>query len=522
MRNILSSSLLALAFAGAPLGVWAQQPTPPRKVDVSKLKEESDVVIPAPRPEPVVPPSAAKSIAQQLNDAYVAVFERVAPTVVVIDVTKKPSADGDGTEYFPDFFYHNSPDGNGNSPDAPGSRRSNRPQSEGSGFIIQSGGYILTNNHVVAGAEKINVRLKDRRQFTARLIGVDEKTDIAVIKIDATDLPVAELANSETVRVGEIACAIGVPYNLDYSFTTGVVSAKGRNNLDLGTSDNYEDFIQTDASINPGNSGGPLVNLDGKVMGMNTLINGLNRGLGFAIPSNMLREVGDQIIAKGHVTRPYIGVIIVSLDSETAENYGAYFNGVKKGVIVKAILPDTPAFKSDLHVTDVITEVDGISVSSDRDLQKQILAKKVGANVQLTVYRRGRTMKLPVATSELPLEVSRAANTSIEPPPRADSEPPKSDGASLYGMQMQSLTREASARMGLTAASGVVIVALDDNSPAARAGIRVRDVITAVDDEPVKDVNALRDVMKKGDPLRGIACYVERPDGKTFALIKTN
>lgn len=513
MRNRLPSSLLVLALAGAPLAARAQ----------GNNAEKAPSVIPAPRPEPVVPASAAKSIAQQLNDAFVAVFERVAPAVVVIDVTKKPSSEGDGTDYFPDYFFRSTPDGSGSAPDAPGARRSSKPQSEGSGFIIQSGGYILTNNHVVDGAEKISVRLKDRRQFTARLIGLDESTDIAVIKIDAADLPVAELADSDAVRVGEIACAIGVPYNLDYSFTTGVVSAKGRNNLDLGTSDNYEDFIQTDASINPGNSGGPLVNLDGKVMGMNTLINGLNRGLGFAIPSNMLREVGDQIIAKGRVTRPYIGVKIVSLDSETAEAYGSYFSGVKKGVIVIAILPDTLAFKSDLHVTDVITEVDGIPVGSDRELQKQIRLKKVGVSVQLTVFRRGRTMKLTVATSELPSEVVRTArNNPVEPAARSESEPPKPDGSALYGMQPQTLTKDVSTRMGLTTPNGIVIVAVDDDSPAARAGIRVHDVVTEVNDEPVKDVNAFREAMKKGDPARGIACFVERPEGKTFALIKTN
>ncbi len=513
MRNRLPSSLLALLLLGAPVTAPAQ----------GNNAEKAPAVIPAPRPEPVVPPSAAKSIAQQLNDAFAAVFERVAPAVVVIDVTKKPSSEGEGTDYFPDFFFRSPSDGNGSTPDTPGTRRSSKPQSEGSGFIIQSGGYILTNNHVVAGSEKINVRLKDRRQFTARLIGVDDKTDIAVIKIDAADLPVAELADSDMVRVGEIACAIGVPYNLDYSFTTGVVSAKGRNNLDLGTVDNYEDFIQTDASINPGNSGGPLVNLDGKVMGMNTLINGLNRGLGFAIPSNMLREVGDQIIARGHVVRPYIGVIILSLDGESGEDYAAYFNGVKKGVIVKRILPDTPAFKSDLHVSDVITEVDGVSVGSDRDLQKQILTKKVGSSVQLTVFRRGRTLKLAVATGELPTGYTRTAGAApADATPRAESEPPKLDGTALYGMQMQTLTKDASTRMGLTAASGIVVVAVDDDSPAWRAGIRSRDVITAVDDEPVKDVPALREAVRKGDPGRGIACYVERPDGKTFALIKTN
>ena len=513
MRNrFVSSLLLAAALATAA------------RAQVPSVPDKAPVIIPAPRPEPVVPPSTAKTIAQQLNDAYVAVFERVAPTVVVIDVTKRPSPEGESSDYFPDFFFHNGPDGSGPTPDTPGARRSTRPQSEGSGFVIQTGGYILTNNHVVAGAEKISVRLKDSRQFTARLVGVDDKTDIAVIKIDAGDLPAAELADSESVRVGEIACAIGVPYNLDYSFTAGVVSAKGRNNLDLGTTDNYEDFIQTDASINPGNSGGPLVNLDGKVIGMNTLINGLNRGLGFAIPSNMLREVGDQIIARGHVVRPYIGVRVLSLDSEAAENYSAYFGPAKKGVLVKTIVADSPAFRSDLHQADIITEVDGNPIATDRDLQNQIRLKKVGANVQLTVQRRGRILKMSVATAELPVNGARAPGGSPAdtPPAVADAPPLKAEGAILYGMGMQSVTRDLAARLHLPVATGVLLVAVEEKSPAARADLRPHDIITEVDAEPVKDVATLREAMKKGDPTRGIACYVERPEGRTFALIKTN
>ncbi len=507
MRKGLLPCLVAAAvlLAGVPAATRAQGTGTADKVPA---------VIPAPRPEPVVPPSPAKSIAQQLNDAFVAVFERVAPTVVIIDVTKKPSSEGEGgTDYFPDFFFHSPPDGSGGTPAAPGGRRNSKPRSEGSGFIIQSGGYILTNNHVVAGAEKITVKLKDRRQFTGRLVGVDDKTDIAVVKIDATDLPVAELADSEAVRVGEIACAIGVPYNLDYSFTTGVVSAKGRNNLDLGPTDNYEDFIQTDASINPGNSGGPLVNLDGKVMGMNTLINGLNRGLGFAIPSNMLREVGDQIIAKGRVTRPYIGVRILSLNSDRAtDDYGGYFNWAKRGVIVTSILADAPAVRSDLHVSDVITEVDGTPVDSDRELQNQIRLKKIGTSVQLSVLRRGRPVKLNVVTAELPTDGPRTVSNGGDPTTKGDADLPKPEGGALYGMQV--------ARAGV--GGGVVVVTIDPDGPAARALIKPRDVIVQVDDEPVKDVAAFRDAMKKADPAKGIACYVERPEGKTFALIKTN
>ncbi len=485
--------------------------------DNARLPEKAPAVIPAPRPEPVVPPSPAKTIAQQLNDAFVNVFERVAPAVVIIDVIKKPTGESETSDYFPDFFSRQGP-GDSTAPDSSAGRRK-PPQSEGSGFVIQSSGYILTNNHVVAGAEKINVRLKDGRAFPARLAGTDEKSDIAVVKIEASDLPVAELADSESVRVGEIACAIGVPYNLDYSFTTGVVSAKGRNKLELNN-DNYEDFIQTDASINPGNSGGPLVNLDGKVIGMNTLINGLNRGLGFAIPSNMLREVGDQLIHMGRMIRPYIGVRITSIGEDTPDHYGTVFNGVKKGVIVDTILSDTPASKSDLRQADVITEVDGVAVGSDRELQKQILNKKVGATVQLTVFRKGKVIKVSVLTGELPTPV---AQTGAGGPGEAqEPESARQDSGRSYGMQLQELTKELAANLGISTNNGVLVITVAPESPAAKAGIIAKDVITAVDDKPVKDPAGFKDAAKGADTKRGVLCYVERPGGKTFFVIKAD
>ena len=509
-KRVFPRLFVGLLLLGAGVAGRAQSPAP------VKAGEKIPSVIPAPKAEPVVPPSPAKSIAQQLNDAFVSVFERVAPAVVIIDVTKRPlSSEGEGNEDLRDFFFKQGPDG-GDTPD----KRTKPPQSEGSGFIIQSGGYILTNNHVVKGAEKINVRLKDGRQFPAKLAGSDEKTDIAVVKIEAADLPVEELADSDSVRVGELACAIGVPYNLDYTFTTGVVSAKGRNRLDLaGSGDNYEDYIQTDASINPGNSGGPLVNLDGKVIGMNTLINGLNRGLGFAIPSNMLREVGDQLIHNGRVIRPYIGVRIVSVDEDTPERFGTVFNGVKKGVIVQTIMADTPAAKSDLRPEDVITEVDSVAVGTDRELQKQILGKKVGANVQLTVFRKGKTIKIAVMTGELPgdnanlgIDTARAQPGDFKAPETGQS----------FGMQLQELTKDLAANLGVTAASGVVVTSVSDDSPAARASIQVKDVITAVDDRPVKDLASFKEAVKNGDAKRGIVCYLERPGGKSFVVIKAD
>ena len=285
-----------------------------RAQELGHATEKAPSVIPPPRAEPVVPPSPAKSIATQLNDAYVSVFERVAPAVVVIDVTKKAEPRRQRQRRVPGLF----PPGAG--------RRFRRARPASPSRAVERGGPGSSSSPAASSSPTTTSSRAQRRsrstsrtarEFPARLIGTDEKTDIAVVKIDATDLPVEELADSDAVRVGEIACAIGVPYNEAFSFTAGVVSAKGRR-LNV-TPDGYEDYIQTDASINPGNSGGPLVDLDGKVIGMNTLINGLNRGLGFAIPSNMIREVGDQLIHAGHVVRPYIGVRIETLEEAVAK-----------------------------------------------------------------------------------------------------------------------------------------------------------------------------------------------------------
>src|SRR6266702_3636769 len=244
-------------------------------------------------PTPTIPASAAeagKDVVHQLNNAFAKVFEVVAPSVVIIEISKK----NDGGESSPldDLFFQGPPDEN--------SQRRNpndlRPiQSEGSGFVVRPDGYIFTNFHVVEGADKIDVKLRDGRNFQGRVVGTDEKTDIAVIKIDAKDLPVVQLGDSDGVRVGQFAFAIGAPFKLDYTFTYGVVSGKGRSKLLQTGAYSISDYLQTDASINPGNSGGPLCDIDGRVIGMNTLINGMNRGLGFAIPINMAKEIGAEL-----------------------------------------------------------------------------------------------------------------------------------------------------------------------------------------------------------------------------------
>src|SRR5213596_3900491 len=352
---------------------------------------------------PAAAAEAGKDVVHQLNNAFAKVFETVAPSVVIIEISKKNEI----TESSPleDLFFQGPPDEN-NPRRNPGALRP--VQSEGSGFIVRPDGYIFTNFHVVEGADKIEVKLRDGRNFPARVVGTDEKTDIAVVKIDAKDLPVVQLGDSDTVRVGQFAFAMGAPFRLDYTFTYGVISGKGRSRLLQTGGYSISDYLQTDASINPGNSGGPLCDIDGKVIGMNTLINGMNRGLGFAIPSNMAKEIGAELIAGHKIVRPWLGIRIETLGDDPSIR--DLLKGADKGVVVRTIEADAPAYKSDLRPFDVITHVDGAPVDTDSQLQHEILKKKIGQNVELTVWRKGQAIKIPVKTGELPSEIARASN----------------------------------------------------------------------------------------------------------------
>ena len=293
-------------------------------------------------------PQQAHDLLHALDDACVGVYEKVAPSVVIIEADKRPSEDDQDQSF--DFYFH-SPEngaGGGKQQQAQPSHPPQEPsvRSEGSGFVIRPDGYIYTNYHVVEDADRIDVKLRDRRHFPAKLVGADERTDIAVLKIDATGLPPVEMVNSDSVRVGQMCFAIGIPYNLDYSFCRGVVSAKGRSNLTATPNKPmYEDYIQTDAFINPGNSGGPLFDIDGRVMGMNTLINGVGRGLAFAIPSNMLTDIGGELIANGHVDHAWLGITVSTLDDER-DGPGHVHGPAEGGVSVDTIEADAPAYKS--------------------------------------------------------------------------------------------------------------------------------------------------------------------------------
>jgi Do/DeqQ family serine protease len=459
-------------------------------------------------PTPNVPPESAeagKDVVHQLNSAFTKVFEVVAPSVVIIEVTKKSESMDNPT--LDDLFFQNQPDDNPHR----GPRNPQPVQSEGSGFIVRGDGFIFTNHHVVEGADRIDVKLKDGREFQAKLVGTDEKTDVAVIKIEAKDLPTVQMADSDAVRVGQFAFSIGAPFRLDYTFTYGVISGKGRSKLIATGGYSISDYLQTDASINPGNSGGPLCDIDGKVVGMNTLINGLNRGLGFAIPINLANEIGQQLISGQKIVRPWLGIRIETLGDD--QSIRDLFKGIDKGVVVRTIEADAPAYKSDLRPFDVITQVDGTPVSTDTQLQHEILKKKIGQSVDLTVWRKGQTIKIPVVAGELPGEIGRASNQNVTPPQ-------KQEDTSKFGLQVQDLTKDVAARLKLDVQQGVIVTDVADNSLASAQGIEREDVITEVDGKPVTNVATFREALTKADPRKGILLYLDRKGSKTFAVLK--
>ena len=454
------------------------------------------------------PPAPAKalSLLRQIDEGFVQVFEKVAPAVVVIEATKR-SEPSESAEDLHGLFLRD-----GDAPEKePGEESENgrlwrlpqQTRSEGSGFIIQPDGFILTNFHVVAEADKLEARLKDGRIFPAKLVGADDRTDIAIIRIEANQLPVAELGDSDAVRVGQLVCAIGAPFNQDYSFTAGWVSGKSRTNL-IGPNSPailYEDYIQTDAFINPGNSGGPLFDVEGRVIGMNTLINGIGRGLAFAIPSNMLKEVSAELITNGRISRPWLGVRMESLQASIGRET---VTGIDKGVVIKTIEANAPALKSDLRPADVVTEVDGVQLATARDLQKEILKKKVGQTVQLTVWRRGQSLKLPLKTGELQPEV---AGVSLPRPAQLS----EITGQTL-GLQLDD-----------TDGSGARISGILPNSPATATELQMQDVITAINTEPITDAASARQKIKSAlskTPEKGVLLNFSREGKKNWAVIE--
>ncbi len=467
-------------------------------------------------------PSSALELARQLNQAFIEVADKVSPSVVVIKVAHKidfQSSDEDGNPLFEMIprEFRKKLEEQFEKRRQQRQRKGAEPEfdGQGSGIIIREDGYILTNRHVVDGADKIRVRFKDGKEYDAEVKGVDALSDIAVIKVNAKGLPAAKLADSDKTRVGEFAIAIGAPFDLDYSVTFGHVSAKGRSRIIpsfAGGNRMDQDFIQTDANINPGNSGGPLININSEVIGINTLIRGLHTGIGFAIPSNLAKRVSDQLIAEGKYARLWLGVGVAPVAEFIAERpeTSALFKGVTDGLVVSSIEPEGPAAKSDLKPADVITAVDGKSVKEVQDLRNEVRSKTAGQVVALDVMRNGKKTQVKVTPAQMPAEPVLARRG--EP----GNEPVKND----LGIAVKPLTRELAEEYELKQTQGLLVTAVEDDSPAGAKGIQPGDVITEVNHKAVKTTKDLRDALKSADLKKGVLVnFVSRGVSK-FEVLK--
>lgn len=365
-------------------------------------------------------------------------------------------------------------------------------QSFGSGFIISKEGYVLTNNHVVDHADKVIVKLNDRRELEAEVIGTDERTDVALLKIKADNLPVVEIGNPDKLKVGQPVLAIGSPFGFDYSATAGIVSAKSR----ALPNESYVPFIQTDVAINPGNSGGPLFNADGEVVGINSQIysrSGGYMGLAFAIPIDVAMDVVDQLKDKGKVSRGYLGVVIQDIDRDLAEAYGL---AKPAGALVAKVLPDTPAEKSGLKEGDVIIAFNGQDIGLSSELPQMIGRAKVGKKVPLTLLRDGKKMDIPFEVASLPDDEDESPEKAAEP-----------DLNSL-GVGLRNLNDQEKAQLKLE--SGVLVLRLAEDGAAADAGLRANDVIVRLNNQTIKDTQEFIKIAKKLPANKAVPIMIYR------------
>lgn len=418
--------------------------------------------------------------------SFAPVLKKVTPAVVNISVETKRQAVQNplfNDPMFRRFF---------GIPDDPGP--SERGQSVGSGVIIDAeAGHVVTNHHVIEGAETITVTMLDDRQFEAELIGSDEGTDVALLKIEAEDLTTIPFGDSEALEVGDFVLAIGNPFRLGHTVTSGIVSALGRGL----TQDRYEDFIQTDASINPGNSGGALVDLDGRLVGINTMIytsSGGNIGIGFAVPTRMVRGIVDQLIEYGEVSRGMLGVTIQDIPPDLAETFDL---SDSQGALVSEVMPNSAAEEAGIEAGDVIISVNGEQVEGSSDLRNRIGLMRVGAELKLVVIRDGRRIKIDAEVGRTVLQQLAGSDTS-----------PKLEGAMFGALS------EANADLG----EGVEVLSVQQYSRAWAAGLRPGDVVLSVNRMPVSDINEFNDLIEETDQT--IALGVQRGYRQILVLVR--
>ena len=386
-----------------------------------------------------------------------------------------------------------------------GMPREREARSLGSGFIIDRAGYIITNNHVIEDAETITVRLSDRRELTAELIGADKQSDIALLKVNASDLPFVKLGRSEKLRVGEWVMAIGSPFGFDHSVSVGVVSALGRSL----PSENYVPFIQTDVAINPGNSGGPLFNLDGEVVGVNSQIysrTGGFMGLSFAIPIDVAMDVVTQLKEQGHVTRGWLGVLIQDVTRDLAESFGLQR---PMGALVAQVMDGSPAAKAGVQAGDVILAFNGQEVNTSAELPPLVGRARVGQDAQLRVLRDGKTRNLKVRIAELPTDDSK---------PQTRSSRPSQPETDRLGLAVKALNDAQRKELGIDK-GGVLIERIEDG-PAASAGLSRGDVITRLNNRPVESERDYQRILEALPTGRSVPVLIIRGGSPRFFALR--
>ncbi len=484
-RRVKRSAILATALT-LPVAVWSASGPQP----ASALS-----------PAAAAPAALARTVGAG-QDSYAPIVDAVAPGVVTIYAeqrvtqaqTSSPFADD---PLFRQFFGDRLPQGR----QAPQERRQ---QGLGSGVIVRPDGYVLTNHHVVDGAEKITVELTDRRTFTAKVVGSDPPSDLAVLKIDSSGLPTVAMANSDEVKVGDVVLAVGNPMGVGQTVTMGIVSAKGRA-TGLGDG-SFEDFLQTDAPINRGNSGGALVSTRGELVGINSQIlssSGGSIGIGFAIPSNMANQVMQSLIADGRVRRGLLGVTVQGVTPEIAASLG--LSGAR-GALVSSVQPRGPAASAGLERGDVITSIDGHSVDTSNDLRNRIAASKPGSAVKLAVMRDGKERTLTATLNELPAAGDARGEDSASAP-----------AAGSLGLGVEPLGRDRARALGISEGEGLEVVSVAPSSPAADAGFQRGDVIEQVNGKAARGVDELRDAAASA--TRPLLLLVRRGEQSVYLTI---
>jgi serine protease Do len=458
-----------------------------------------------------VPFAGAASVGDDLaalkrsGAAFASVAKKAMPAVVFIQVEKTIGGPGrkqyrynDPFEYFPDELFERF--------FGPGMRqrqpRQFRQMGQGSGFLISKDGYILTNNHVVGDADKITVKTHDGREFLAKRIGTDPKSEVAVIKIEGDRFPYLELGDSTKLDVGEWVIAIGNPFGLSETLTVGVVSAKGRTGVNIA---DYEEFIQTDAAINPGNSGGPLLNVDAQVVGINTAIysqNGGNMGIGFAIPSSLVSRIKDQLVKTGKVSRGYLGILLQDVTAEIAESFGLKED---KGILITDVVKDSPASKQGLKRDDVIVGLNGEKVESAGMFRNSIASTPPGTKVRIGVFRGGKEVELTVETGTLP-GVEDVASASGET-------------EDWLGFKVTDLTRESAEQLGYETGEGVLVSDVDGDGAGAQAGIQPGSLIVSVNRVVVHSAKEFGEALEKAKGRKTVLLLVRTGQNLRYVAI---